>query len=101
MSGILRTPYSRLATCSRKFVCGDVAPTTTPGRIDSVLLGMQGVLATGMVTSAFGHAVQEAARRGGMKGEARTSCEKTFLPTDTKVSLYQRAMASRTAYNLN
>ncbi|MEM5383364.1 potassium channel family protein [Paraburkholderia phymatum] len=49
---------------------GDVVPTTTLGRIDSVLLGMQGVLATSMVTAAFVHAVQEAARRGGIQGEA-------------------------------
>lgn len=44
---------------------GDVVATTTLGHIDSLLLGVQGVLTTSMVTAAFVHAVQEAARRGG------------------------------------
>ncbi|NPT55793.1 potassium channel family protein [Paraburkholderia elongata] len=52
---------------------GDVVPTTTLGRIDSVLLGMQGVLVTSMVTAAFVHAVQETARRAGRQGEAQVS----------------------------
>ena len=52
---------------------GDVVPTTTLGRIDSVLLGMQGVLVTSMVTAAFVHAVQETARRAGRQCEAQVS----------------------------
>ncbi|MEX3936390.1 potassium channel family protein [Paraburkholderia phymatum] len=44
---------------------GDIAPTTILGRIDSILLGMQGVLLTSMVIAAFVHAIQETARRTG------------------------------------
>jgi hypothetical protein len=40
-------------------------PTTTPGRIDSVLLGVFGVLMMGFVTVVAVHAVQQAARRAG------------------------------------
>jgi voltage-gated potassium channel len=49
---------------------GDVVPTTIVGRIDSVLIGVQGVLVTSMVTAAFVHAVQEAARRAGTQADA-------------------------------
>ncbi|MPW18140.1 two pore domain potassium channel family protein [Paraburkholderia sp. CNPSo 3157] len=44
---------------------GDVVPTTTPDRIDSVLLGVFDVLMMGMVTAVAVQAVQEAARRAG------------------------------------
>lgn len=64
-----RTPYFCTIT-ALTIGYGDVVPTTTLGRIDSVLLGMQGVLATSMVTAAFVHAVQETARRGRMQDEA-------------------------------
>ena len=59
---------------------GDVVPTTTLGRIDSVLLGMQGVLVTSMVTAAFVHAVQETARRAGRHGEAQVSAKPPTHP---------------------
>jgi voltage-gated potassium channel len=49
---------------------GEVVPTTIVGRIDSMLIGVQGVLLTGMVTAAFVHAVQEAARRAGPQDDA-------------------------------
>ncbi|MEM5425276.1 potassium channel family protein [Paraburkholderia ferrariae] len=49
---------------------GQVVPTTIVGRIDSMLIGVQGVLLTGMVTAAFVHAVQEAARRAGPQDDA-------------------------------
>ncbi|MGF6378606.1 voltage-gated potassium channel [Paraburkholderia atlantica] len=49
---------------------GDVVPTTIVGRIDSVLIGVQGVLVTSMVTAAFVHAVQEAARHAGTQDDA-------------------------------
>ncbi|CAM2168319.1 Two pore domain potassium channel family protein [Paraburkholderia sacchari] len=48
---------------------GDVVPTTLLGRIDSVLIGVQGVLAMSMVTAAFVRAVQEAARRAHIEDE--------------------------------
>ncbi|MEX3980893.1 potassium channel family protein [Paraburkholderia sp. EG287A] len=48
---------------------GDVVPTTLLGRIDSVLIGVQGVLVTSMVTAAFVRAVQEAARRAHAEDE--------------------------------
>lgn len=48
---------------------GDVVPTTLLGRIDSVLIGVQGVLVTSMVTAAFVRAIQEAARRAHMEEE--------------------------------
>ncbi|SOE87777.1 Ion channel [Burkholderia sp. YR290] len=49
---------------------GDVVPTTIVGRIDSVLIGVQGVLVTSMVTAAFVHAVQEAARHARTQDDA-------------------------------
>jgi voltage-gated potassium channel len=42
---------------------GDVVPTTTFGRIDAILLGLIGLLVTGLVTAAAVRGVQEAARR--------------------------------------
>jgi|SRR5579864_3592458 len=42
---------------------GDVVPTTALGRIDAVLLGVVGLLMTGIVTAASVRGVQEAARR--------------------------------------
>lgn len=42
---------------------GDVVPTTALGRVDAVLLGMVGLLITGLVTAAAVHGVQAAARR--------------------------------------
>jgi voltage-gated potassium channel len=44
---------------------GDVVPTTTFGRIDAALLGLIGVLFTGLITAAAVRGVQEAARRAG------------------------------------
>ena len=41
----------------------DVVPTTTFGRIDAILLGLIGLLVTGLVTAAAVRGVQEAARR--------------------------------------
>jgi voltage-gated potassium channel len=46
---------------------GDVVPTTTFGRIDAVLLGLIGVLFTGLVIAAAVRAIQEAARRAGVR----------------------------------
>ena len=42
---------------------GDVVPTTTFGRIDAILLGLIGLLVTGLVTAAAVRGVQEATRR--------------------------------------
>ncbi|CDY74844.1 hypothetical protein BGLT_03785 [Caballeronia glathei] len=47
---------------------GDVVPTTTLGRIDAILLGVVGLLVTGVVTAAAVRGVQEAARRAGIQG---------------------------------
>lgn len=44
---------------------GDVVPTTAFGRIDALLLGLVGLLMTGLVIAAAVRGVQEAARRGG------------------------------------
>jgi voltage-gated potassium channel len=44
---------------------GDVVPTTTFGRIDAALLGLIGLLITGLVTAASVRGVQEAAQRSG------------------------------------
>lgn len=46
---------------------GDIVPTTTFGRIDVVLLGLIGLLMTGLVTAAAVRGVQEAARRTGVR----------------------------------
>ena len=42
---------------------GDVVPTTAVGRIDSILLGLVGLLITGIVIAASVRAVQEASQR--------------------------------------
>ena len=42
---------------------GDVVPTTSFGRIDALLLGLVGLLMTGLVIAAAVRGVQEAARR--------------------------------------
>ena len=42
---------------------GDVVPTTTFGRIDALLLGLIGLLMTGLVIAAAVRGVQEAARK--------------------------------------
>jgi voltage-gated potassium channel len=42
---------------------GDVVPTTAFGRIDAVLLGLIGVMFTGLITAAAVRGVQEAARK--------------------------------------
>jgi voltage-gated potassium channel len=44
---------------------GDVVPTTTFGRIDAVLLGLIGLLITGLLTAATVRGVQAAADRSG------------------------------------
>lgn len=45
---------------------GDVVPTTALGRIVAVLLGLLGVLITGVVTASAVYAIQEAAHRAGL-----------------------------------
>ena len=45
---------------------GDVVPTTTFGRVDAVLLGLIGVLMTGLLTAAAVRGVHEAAHRSGI-----------------------------------
>jgi voltage-gated potassium channel len=45
---------------------GDVVPTTTFGRIDAVLLGLIGLLITGLITAAAVRGVQEAGKRAGV-----------------------------------
>ncbi|MFL9896600.1 potassium channel family protein [Paraburkholderia fungorum] len=45
---------------------GDVIPTTTPGRIVAVSLGLLGVLITGVVTATAVYAIQVAAHRAGL-----------------------------------
>jgi voltage-gated potassium channel len=47
---------------------GDVVPTSTFGRIDAVLLGLIGLVFTGLIVAAAVHGVQEAARRAGVGG---------------------------------
>ena len=47
---------------------GDVVPTSTFGRIDAVLLGLIGVVFTGLIVAAAVRGVQEAARRAGAEG---------------------------------
>jgi voltage-gated potassium channel len=49
---------------------GDVVPTSTFGRIDAVLLGLIGVVFTGLIVAAAVRGVQEAARRAGGDGGA-------------------------------
>lgn len=46
---------------------GDVVPTTDLGRVLSVLLGLLGVLITGLVTAAAVYGVEAAARRAGIR----------------------------------
>ena len=45
---------------------GDVVPTTTLGRIVAVLLGLLGVLMTGVVSASAVYAIQVAAQRAGI-----------------------------------
>ncbi len=47
---------------------GDVVPTTMLGRIDAVMLGLLGMLMTGLVIAAAVRAVQEAARKAAILG---------------------------------
>jgi voltage-gated potassium channel len=47
---------------------GDVVPTTVFGRIDAVLLGLLGMLMTGLVIAAAVRGVQEAARKADILG---------------------------------
>ncbi len=47
---------------------GDVVPTTALGRIDAVLLGLIGVVFTGLIIAAAVRGVQEAARQAGEQG---------------------------------
>ena len=46
---------------------GDVVPTTTFGRIDAALLGLIGLLLTGLITAAAVRGVHEAARKAGVQ----------------------------------
>jgi voltage-gated potassium channel len=48
---------------------GDVVPTTTFGRIDALLLGLVGLLMTGLVIAAAVRGVQEASRRAESLGQ--------------------------------
>jgi len=45
---------------------GDVVPTTDVGRIIAILLGLQGMLITGVVTASAVYGVQAAAHRAGI-----------------------------------
>jgi len=45
---------------------GDIVPTTTLGRITAVLLGLLGVLMTGVITAAVVYGIQAAAHRAGL-----------------------------------
>jgi voltage-gated potassium channel len=54
---------------------GDVVPTTTLGRIDAILLGVVGLLMTGIVTAASVRGVQEASRRAASPGEASSGAD--------------------------
>ncbi|CAG4888298.1 potassium channel family protein [Paraburkholderia saeva] len=49
---------------------GDVLPTTALGRIDSVLLGVVGLLMTGILAAATVRGVQEASRRAAAHDQA-------------------------------
>jgi voltage-gated potassium channel len=46
---------------------GDVVPTSTFGRIDAILLGMVGMVFTGLIVAAAVRGVQEAARRASLQ----------------------------------
>ena len=46
---------------------GDVVPTSTLGRIDAVLLGIIGMVFTGLIVAAAVRGVQEAARRASLQ----------------------------------
>jgi voltage-gated potassium channel len=46
---------------------GDVVPTTTLGRIIAVLLGLLGVLMTGVTTGSTVYGIQAAAERAGLR----------------------------------
>ena len=45
---------------------GDVVPTTTLGRIFAILLGLLGVLMTGVITASTVYGIQVAAQRAGL-----------------------------------
>jgi voltage-gated potassium channel len=45
---------------------GDVVPTSTVGRIDAILLGVIGMVFTGLIVAAAVRGVQEAAHRAGV-----------------------------------
>ncbi|SPB18894.1 hypothetical protein NOV72_06099 [Caballeronia novacaledonica] len=45
---------------------GDVVPTSTLGRIIAILLGVQGMLITGVTTASAVYAIQVAAHRAGL-----------------------------------
>jgi voltage-gated potassium channel len=45
---------------------GDVIPTTTLGRIAAVLLGLLGLLVTGVITASAVYGIQAAAQRAGL-----------------------------------
>jgi voltage-gated potassium channel len=71
--GLLNTlTHARVAFGETLYFCsvtaltigyGDIVPTTSIGRFAAVMLGMLGVLATGLTTSAAVFAVQRAAGR--------------------------------------
>jgi voltage-gated potassium channel len=46
---------------------GDIVPTTTLGRIIAVLLGLLGVLMTGLITGSTVYGIQAAAQRAGLR----------------------------------
>jgi voltage-gated potassium channel len=46
---------------------GDVVPTSTFGRIDAILLGLLGMVFTGLIVAAAVRGVQEAARRASLQ----------------------------------
>lgn len=49
---------------------GDIVPTTAFGRIDALLLGIIGLLMTGLVVAAAVRGVQEASRRAAERSDA-------------------------------
>ncbi|SAL87329.1 Ion channel [Caballeronia terrestris] len=46
---------------------GDVVPTSTFGRLDAILLGLLGMVFTGLIVAAAVRGVQEAARRASLQ----------------------------------
>ncbi|HTH61227.1 MAG TPA: potassium channel family protein [Paraburkholderia sp.] len=68
-----RTPATRIETA---YFCaitaltigyGDVVPTSTFGRVDAILLGLLGVVFTGLIVAAAVRGVHEAAHAAGME----------------------------------